>query len=57
LFQSIGAASEDRLVELGFVIAQPLQLPPGLALPFPWVRILGGRGSFAYRSKSKERSS
>ncbi len=34
---------EDRLAKLGFVIPEPLQLPPGVALPFPWVRIVGTR--------------
>lgn len=34
---------EDRLAKLGFVIPEPLQLPPGVTLPFPWVRIVGSR--------------
>jgi enamine deaminase RidA (YjgF/YER057c/UK114 family) len=34
---------EDRIAELGFVLPQPLQMPPGVALPFPWVRIVGSR--------------
>lgn len=36
-------AIEQRLEELGIVLPQPLQLPPGLVLPFPWVRIAGTR--------------
>jgi enamine deaminase RidA (YjgF/YER057c/UK114 family) len=34
---------EDRCRELGLVIPQPLRLPPGLSLPFPWVRVVGNR--------------
>jgi enamine deaminase RidA (YjgF/YER057c/UK114 family) len=34
---------EQRLAELGFELPAPLQLPPGAALPFPWVRIVDNR--------------
>ena len=34
---------EDRLAELGFVMPAPTQLPPGVKLPFPMVRIVGNR--------------
>ena len=34
---------EGRLAELGLVLPAPLQLPPGVTLPFPWVRIVGTR--------------
>ena len=34
---------EDRLHALGYVIPEPLKLPPGVALPFPWVRVVGNR--------------
>ena len=34
---------EQRLSELGIVLPQPLQLPPGAVLPFPWVRVVGKR--------------
>ena len=34
---------EDRLAELGLVLPEPLQLPPGVTLPFPWVRLVGTR--------------
>jgi hypothetical protein len=34
---------EQRLQELGIVLPQPLQLPPGVILPFPWVRVVGMR--------------
>lgn len=34
---------EQRLVELGLSLPAPLKLPPGAALPFPWVRVVGRR--------------
>ena len=34
---------EDRLAALGYVLPQPLKLPPGVTMPFPWVRIVGTR--------------
>ena len=34
---------EQRLKELGLVLPQPLQLPPGASLPFPFVRVVGSR--------------
>ena len=34
---------EERLKELGLVLPQPLQMPPGVRLPFPWVRVVGSR--------------
>ena len=34
---------EDRLHVLGVVLPEPLQLPPGVVLPFPWVRVIGNR--------------
>jgi enamine deaminase RidA (YjgF/YER057c/UK114 family) len=34
---------EDRLTALGLQLPQPLKLPPGVKLPFPWVRIVGSR--------------
>lgn len=37
------SAVERRLDELGLVLPAPLQLPPGVVLPFPWVRIVGTR--------------
>ncbi len=37
------SAIESRLHELGFFLPEPLQLPPGAKLPFPWVRIHGNR--------------
>ena len=34
---------EARLEELGFVLPEPLTTPPGLHLPFSWVRVRGDR--------------
>ena len=33
---------EDRLHALGYFIPEP-RLPPGITLPFPWVRVVGNR--------------
>jgi enamine deaminase RidA (YjgF/YER057c/UK114 family) len=33
----------DRLQALGLVLPAPLQLPPGMVLSFPWVRVVGTR--------------
>jgi enamine deaminase RidA (YjgF/YER057c/UK114 family) len=37
----------DRLRELRLELPAPLQMPPGTALPFPWVRIVGRRALFS----------
>lgn len=34
---------EQRLQALGIMLPAALQLPPGAALPFPWVRVVGSR--------------
>jgi enamine deaminase RidA (YjgF/YER057c/UK114 family) len=34
---------ENRLAELGLVLPEPMRLPAGAELPFPWVRVRGGR--------------
>ena len=34
---------EARLQSLGLVLPAPLQLPPGVVLPFPWVLVRGNR--------------
>ena len=34
---------EQRLTELGFVLPAPTQLPPGVVIPFPMVRVVGNR--------------
>ncbi len=33
----------QRLQELAIVLPEPLKLPPGVVLPFPWVRVVGNR--------------
>ncbi len=38
---------EQRLLELGIVLPQPLRMPPGVVLPFPWVRVVGTRALFS----------
>lgn len=37
------ATVEERLASLGYEIPQPLQVPPGIVLPFSWVRVVGTR--------------
>jgi enamine deaminase RidA (YjgF/YER057c/UK114 family) len=34
---------EQRLATLGLVLPPPMQAPPGVVLPFPWVRVFGNR--------------
>jgi enamine deaminase RidA (YjgF/YER057c/UK114 family) len=34
---------EARLEEMGLTMPEQMQLPPGVELPFPWVRIQGNR--------------
>ena len=34
---------EARLRSLNLTLPAPLKLPPGVALPFPWVRVVGTR--------------
>ncbi len=34
---------EEKLEELGLVLPEPAQTPPGLELPFAWVRVRGDR--------------
>ena len=34
---------EERLAKLGYLLPEPLKLPPGATLPFPWVRVVGSR--------------
>lgn len=35
--------AEQRLEELGLVLPGPMKTPPGLVLPFAWVRVRGDR--------------
>jgi enamine deaminase RidA (YjgF/YER057c/UK114 family) len=37
------ARIEARIEQLGFVLPAPLKPPPGIALPFAWVRVRGNR--------------
>jgi enamine deaminase RidA (YjgF/YER057c/UK114 family) len=37
------AKIEERLHSLGLVLPEPLKTPPGVTLPFPWVRVHGNR--------------
>jgi enamine deaminase RidA (YjgF/YER057c/UK114 family) len=34
---------EAKLEELGFVLPEPMRVPPGLRMPFSWVRVRGNR--------------
>ena len=34
---------DQRLIDLGLALPAPLQLPPSVVLPFPWIRIVGTR--------------
>ena len=34
---------EGKLEDLGLVLPEPMQVPPGLRLPFAWVRVRGNR--------------
>ena len=34
---------DRRLDDLGITLPDPLRLPPGMVLPFPWVRVFGDR--------------
>ena len=41
------ASIEERIKELGLVLPEPVQPPPGVKLPFSWVRIRGNRAFFS----------
>ncbi len=45
---------EQRLRDLGVALPRPLQLPPGLTLPFPWVRIVGTRALISGHGPTNE---
>lgn len=34
---------ESKLEDLGLTLPEPMQLPPGMRLPFAWVRVRGDR--------------
>ncbi len=37
------SGAESRLQQLGLTLPEPMKLPPGVTLPFPWVRVCGDR--------------
>jgi enamine deaminase RidA (YjgF/YER057c/UK114 family) len=37
------SSTDLRLDSLGIKLPEPLRLPPGVVLPFPWVRVVGSR--------------
>lgn len=37
------ALIDRRIAELGLTLPPPTQPPPGVVLPFPWVRVVGAR--------------
>ncbi|MFN5701342.1 MAG: RidA family protein, partial [Betaproteobacteria bacterium] len=41
------SAIESRLAQLGLTLPEPLQIPPGTKLTFPWVRVIGQRARFS----------
>jgi enamine deaminase RidA (YjgF/YER057c/UK114 family) len=38
-----GMLIENKLAELGLALPEPIRLPGGIELPFPWVRVHGNR--------------
>ena len=43
---------EDKLAELGLVLPPPLQLPPGLHLPFSFINVVGNRALISGHPKT-----
>ena len=39
--------AEERLAAQGYELPALLELPPGVTLPFPWVRVIGSRAIFS----------
>ncbi len=37
------SGADARLQQLGLTLPEPMKLPPGVTLPFPWVRLRGNR--------------
>ena len=37
------SGADARLQQLGLTLPEPMKLPPGVTLPFPWVRVGGNR--------------
>ena len=34
---------EQKLTDMGLTLPEPIKLPPGMTLPFPWVHVRGNR--------------
>ena len=45
---------DQRLKTLGIVLPAPMQLPPGMVLPFPWVRVVGTRALISGHGPTNE---
>ncbi len=45
---------EERLRALRLVLPAPLKTPPGMTLPFPWVRIVGRRALISGHGPTNE---
>jgi hypothetical protein len=45
--------TEERRTALGYVFPEPLELPPGVTLPFPWVRVVGSRAIISGHGPTK----
>ena len=48
---------EARLKELGLVLPEPIPIPPGMQIPFVWVRVWGNRAFTAAHSPQKPNGS
>lgn len=44
----------ERLRELRLDLPPPMQLPPGMVLPFPWVRVIGNRALISGHGPTNE---
>lgn len=49
-----GEVIATRLRDLGMVLPASLKMPPGLALPFPWVRVAGKRAIISGHGPTNE---
>jgi enamine deaminase RidA (YjgF/YER057c/UK114 family) len=45
---------DQRLKTLGIVLPAPMKLPPGMVLPFSWVRVLGTRALISGHGPTNE---
>lgn len=44
---------EMRLADVGLVLPEPLVSPPGVQLPFPWVRVRGRRDLWTWAAADR----